>query len=50
MYKRAAATWAQEAYIKASNNDAIDNFGGSVSLDGDIFAVELIMKIRIKRR
>jgi len=28
-------TFAQEAYIKASNTDAIDEFGGSVALSGD---------------
>ena len=28
-------TFAQEAYIKASNTDAFDLFGGSVSLSGD---------------
>ena len=31
--------WAQEAYIKASNNDAGDGFGYSVSLDVDTLAV-----------
>ena len=31
--------WAQEAYIKALNNDANDRFGFSVSLDGDTLAV-----------
>ncbi len=30
VYKRTGTTWAQEAYIKASNNDAGDNFGLSV--------------------
>ena len=39
VYKRTGATWAQEAYIKASNNDADDNFGISVSLSGDTLAV-----------
>ena len=31
--------WAQEAYVKASNNDAGDRFGNSVALDGDTLAV-----------
>ncbi|HJL52367.1 MAG TPA: Ig-like domain-containing protein, partial [Arenicellales bacterium] len=31
--------WAQEAYIKAANNDAQDYFGHSVSLDNDTLAV-----------
>jgi len=39
VYKRTGSTWAQEAYIKASNNDASDSFGASVSLDGDTIVV-----------
>ena len=39
IYKRSGTTWAQEAYIKASNNDASDNFGNSLSLDGDTLSV-----------
>ena len=35
IYKRSGATWAQEAYIKAVNNDIGDNFGNSVSVSGD---------------
>ena len=27
--------WQQEAYIKASNTDASDHFGSSISLSGD---------------
>ena len=36
-----AGTWAQEAYVKASNTDAGDAFGGSVTLsaDGNTLAV-----------
>ena len=26
VYKRSGSTWAQEAYIKAANNDTGDNF------------------------
>ncbi len=32
-------TWTQEAYLKASNTDADDRFGWSVSLSGDLLAV-----------
>jgi len=32
--------WTQQAYIKASNSDAGDQFGFSVALDGDTLAVE----------
>ena len=39
VYKRTGTTWAQEAYIKASNNDANDWFGYSVALDDDSLAV-----------
>ena len=39
VYKRSGVTWAQEAYVKAPNNDASDAFGMSVSLSGDTFAV-----------
>ena len=39
VYKRTGAIWAQEAYVKASNNDAGDLFGYRVSLSGDTLAV-----------
>ncbi len=35
VYTRAAGTWSQQAYVKASNADAGDNFGKSVALSGD---------------
>ncbi len=35
VFGRPAATWAQEAYIKASNTGLEDYFGESVSLSGD---------------
>ena len=34
-----APLWAQETYVKASNNDASDYFGGSVALDNDTLVV-----------
>ena len=34
-----AGTWTQQAYLKASNTDAGDRFGFSVSLSGDTLAV-----------
>ena len=34
-----APLWAQEAYVKASNNDVSDFFGRSVALNGDTLAV-----------
>jgi hypothetical protein len=35
----AADAWSQQAYIKASNTEAMDEFGWSVSLSGDTLAV-----------
>lgn len=35
VFTRANDTWAEQAYIKASNAEAYDYFGGSVSLSGD---------------
>ena len=39
VYKRSGNNWAQEAYIKAVNNGASDNFGYSISISGDTLAV-----------
>ncbi|MFZ9520626.1 MAG: FG-GAP repeat protein [Silvanigrellaceae bacterium] len=38
LYKRTVSTWAREAYVKAANAGAGDNFGVSVSLSGDTLA------------
>src|SRR5262249_37009312 len=35
VYKRTGSSWAQEAYLKASNAEASDSFGYSVAIDGD---------------
>ncbi|MFA0813786.1 histidine kinase [Microbulbifer epialgicus] len=35
VFARTGATWAQQAYIKASNTDYQDSFGSSISLSGD---------------
>ena len=39
VYRKIGTTWVQEAYIKASNVDANDYFGYSVSISGDTIAV-----------
>ncbi|MEM6371137.1 MAG: FG-GAP repeat protein [Myxococcota bacterium] len=39
VFTRSGTTWRQEAYLKASNTDADDQFGWSVALDGDTLAV-----------
>ncbi len=35
IFSRSAAAWRQQAYVKASNSDAQDQFGWSLSLAGD---------------
>ncbi|MEI8027333.1 MAG: hypothetical protein WCI18_13375 [Pseudomonadota bacterium] len=42
IYRRAGSTWAQEAYLKASNSNASDEFGYSVALSGDTAVIEAI--------
>ncbi len=41
MFSRSGTTWTQQAYVKASNTEADDNFGFSVALssDGNTLAV-----------
>jgi hypothetical protein len=39
VFIRSGTTWAQQAYLKASNTGAVDYFGSSVSLSGDTLAV-----------
>lgn len=39
VFDRSGTTWAQQAYLKASNADAGDNFGSSLSVFGDTIAV-----------
>ena len=35
VFTRSGTTWSQQAYVKASNTDASDEFGVSVALSGD---------------
>jgi hypothetical protein len=35
VFRRRGKTWAQEAYVKASNTEAFDYFGESIALSGD---------------
>jgi hypothetical protein len=39
IFTRSGNTWSQQAYLKASNTGAGDNFGNSVALSGDTLAV-----------
>ena len=39
VFVRANATWSQQAYLKASNTEAADDFGVSVAISGDTVVV-----------
>ncbi|HTL32272.1 MAG TPA: hypothetical protein VL326_04065 [Kofleriaceae bacterium] len=39
VYTRTGTTWSQQAYLKASNTDAGDNYGGKVAMSADGNAV-----------
>ena len=39
VFTRSGDAWSQQAYLKASNTEAGDNFGAAVSLSGDTLAV-----------
>ena len=39
VFVRNAATWSQQAYLKASNTDSGDLFGSSIALNGDALVV-----------
>jgi hypothetical protein len=39
VFTRTAGVWSQQAYLKASNSDAGDEFGRSVSISGDTIVV-----------
>jgi hypothetical protein len=39
VFVRSGPIWSQQAYVKASNTDANDQFGITVALSGDTLAV-----------
>jgi hypothetical protein len=39
VFVRSGSTWTQQAYVKASNTEASDLFGGSVAISGDTVVV-----------
>lgn len=39
VFRKSGASWAQEAYLKATNADAADRFGASVAIAGELVAV-----------
>ncbi len=42
VFTRSGTVWSQQAYLKASNSDAIDLFGYSVAISGDTLVVALL--------
>jgi len=43
VFKRNGSAWSQEAYLKAPNSEAYDNFGYSVSVSGDTIVVAALL-------
>jgi len=39
VFVRSGGVWSQQAYLKASNTEAVDQFGGSVAISGDTVVV-----------
>lgn len=39
IFQRSGNSWAQQAYIKASNTETFDAFGFSIALSGDVLAI-----------
>jgi CSLREA domain-containing protein len=39
VFVRSGSTWTQQAYLKASNTDAFDQFGKRVAISGDLVAI-----------
>lgn len=44
VFARNGTTWAQQAYVKASNTEALDVFGAAVTLDGDTLVVGAVLE------
>ena len=44
LFEREGDTWGQEAYLKASNTDADDEFGEHLALSGDTLAVGAVFE------
>ncbi len=42
VFTRSGITWSQQAYLKASNTDIGDNFGSTITIDGDALAIGAI--------
>ena len=44
VFRRSGTTWRQQAYLKASNTDAIDGFGHAVAINDDTLVVGVIFE------
>ena len=44
VFTRSGGVWSQQAYLKASNTEAGDRFGGAVSLSGDTLVVGAVVE------
>lgn len=44
VFVRAGGAWSQQAYLKASNTDSEDLFGGAVSVSGDTIVVGAVIE------
>lgn len=44
VFVRTGTSWSQQAYLKASNTEAVDFFGWAVTIDGDTIAVAAASK------
>ncbi len=44
VFARVAGIWSQQAYLKASNTEADDEFGGAVSISGDTLVVGAMLE------
>ena len=44
VFRRSGTTWRQQAYLKASNTDAIDGFGHAVAIADDTLVVGVIFE------
>ncbi len=44
VFVRTGSTWSQEAYLKASNTDSEDLFGGAVSVSGDTIVAGAVIE------
>ena len=45
VFVRSDGSWSQQAYLKASNTDALDQFGRSVGIDGDTIIVRRALRV-----